>query len=73
MNNKNEFEQTTDKILKDILINIRNEQKELEKIIVDNNKILMKRINILQEYNEICDMRHRNIYNELKNIKEKIL
>lgn len=73
MNNKNEFEQTTDKILKDILINVRNEQKELEKIIVDNNKILMKRINILQEYNEICDMRHRNIYNELKNIKEKIL
>lgn len=72
LNSKNKLKKTNDKKLEDMLNRIIKEQEKLKEIIINNNKVLMRRINILEEYNEISDMRHRNIYNELQGIKEKI-
>lgn len=43
--------------------------EKLQKIIDENHKTLMRRINKLEEYNEICDMRNKYIYNELRAIE----
>ena len=64
---KAEFE-----LLQSMLVEIKNEQENLTRMIEKNNKILMKRINKLQEYNEISDMRIQYLYHELKLIKDKI-
>ena len=59
-------------LLQSMLVEIKNEQENLTRMIEKNNKILMKRINKLQEYNEISDMRIQYLYHELKLIKDKI-
>lgn len=51
---------------------IKQEQDKIQQVIINNHKVLMKRINKIQEFNEISDMRSTVLYNELKKIKEKI-
>lgn len=52
---------------------IKNKQIELEKQLKQNNKILMKRINKLQEYNEINDMREIIANEHIDKIAKMIL
>lgn len=54
------------------IIEIIEKQKELEKEIKLNNKVTMKRINKLQEYNEIDDMRAKFSNSQLNVILKKI-
>ena len=58
---------------------IKEEQIYLKKLVEINNKTLMKRINDLQDYNEISDMRCRVFQEQinktafiLKSINEKL-
>lgn len=54
------------------LYEIEKEQINIKKMIEKNNKILMQRINKLEEYNEINDMRDQYFNEELKYISKKI-
>lgn len=72
LNNKNNIEQSYDKNLIDMINDIKQEQDKIQQVIINNHKVLMKRINKIQEFNEISDMRSTVLYNELKKIKEKI-
>ena len=54
-------------------------QQNIDKKIENNNKLIMKRINKLQEYNEINDMQAKITYRQmneiarlLKSIEEKL-
>lgn len=49
----------------DILI---NKQEKLEEKLNNNNKVLMKKISKLQEYNEINDMRCKILNKDINNI-----
>lgn len=51
---------------------IKNEQNKLKNEINNNNKILMQRINKLQEYNEINDMRSKYFNEKLEYLSQKI-
>lgn len=53
-------------LIKKLINELKDEELKLSKKIEKDNKVLMHRINKLQEYNEISDMRLRNIYKELK-------
>lgn len=48
---------------------IKIEQTNIKKTIEKNNKILMQRINKMEEYNEINDMRSKVTNNELYKIE----
>lgn len=50
-----------------------NKQKELEKELKRNNKVIMQRINKVQEYNEIDDMRCKILNKQLNVILKKII
>lgn len=52
---------------------IINKQIEIEKEIQKNNKVIMQRINKVQEYNEIDDMRWKVSNKQLNAILKKIL
>ncbi len=51
---------------------MNNNNEKILQVINENHKILMKRINKLEEYNEISDLRNKYIYNELKTLKRLI-
>ena len=55
-----------------LLQEIKLQQKDLMSTIEKNNKIVMQRMNKLQEFNEISDMRNRYLYSELKLISQKL-
>lgn len=72
----NENEQTlaaTFEILNNKLNEIINRQKELEKELKQNNKVIMQRINKIQEHNEIDDMRCKVSNNQLNAILKRII
>lgn len=52
---------------------IINKQKEAEKELQKNNKVVMQRINKIQEYNEIDDMRNTVLNNKLNTIMKRIV
>lgn len=62
----------TVEVLNKKLDEIINNQKYLEKELQKNNKAIMQRINKVQEYNEIDDMRCKIISNQLNAILKKI-
>ena len=62
----------TVEVLNKKLDEIINKQKYLEKELQKNNKAIMQRINKVQEYNEIDDMRCKIISNQLNAILKKI-
>ena len=51
---------------------IINKQKDLEKELKLSNKTIMQRINKMQEYNEIDDMRCKLLTSQLNAILKKI-
>lgn len=51
---------------------IKIEQTNIKKTIEKNNKILMQRINKMEEYNEINDMRSQYFNKEMEYIMQKI-
>lgn len=58
--------------IKEALDGIRNEQISIKKEMEENNKIIMKRLNSLYEYNEINDMRVRVFNRQLSYLKDEI-
>ena len=60
-------------ILNEKLDYIINKQKEAEKELQKNNKVVMQRINKIQEYNEIDDMRNTVLNNKLNTIMKRIV
>ena len=62
----------TVEVLNKKLDEIINKQKYLEKELQKNNKAIMQRINKIQEYNEIDDMRCKIISNQLNAILKKL-
>ena len=60
-------------ILNEKLDYIINKQKEAEKELQNNNKVVMQRINKIQEYNEIDDMRNTVLNNKLNTIMKRIV
>lgn len=50
-----------------------NKQKDLEKELKRNNKVIMQRINKVQEYNEIDDMRCKVSNSQLNAILKRII
>ena len=62
----------TVEVLNKKLDEIINKQKYLEKELQKNNKAIMQRINKVQEYNEIDDMRCKIISNQLNAILKKL-
>lgn len=58
--------------IKEALEVIRNEQISIKKEMEENNKIIMKRLNSLYEYNEINDMRVRVFNRQLSYLKDEI-
>ena len=62
----------TVEVLNKKLDEIMNKQEYLEKELQKNNKAIMQRINKVQEYNEIDDMRCKIISNQLNAILKKI-
>ena len=62
----------TVEVLNKKLDEIINNQKYLEKELQKNNKAIMQRINKVQEYNEIDDMRCKIISNQLNAILKKL-
>ena len=60
-------------ILNEKLDYIINKQKEAEKELQKNNKVVMQRINKIQEYNEIDDMRNTVLNNTLNTIMKRIV
>ena len=62
----------TVEVLNKKLDEIINKQKYLEKELQKNNKAIMQRINKVQEYNEIVDMRCKIISNQLNAILKKL-
>lgn len=62
----------TVEVLNKKLDEIINKQKYLEEELQKNNKAIMQRINKVQEYNEIDDMRCKIISNQLNAILKKL-
>lgn len=62
----------TVEILNEKLDEIINKQKEIEKKLQQNNKVIMQRMNKAQEYNEIDDMRCRISNSQLNVILKRI-
>ncbi len=62
----------TVEVLNKKLDEIMNKQEYLEKELQKNNKAIMQRINKVQEYNEIDDMRCKIISNQLNAILKKL-
>lgn len=60
-------------ILNEKLDYIINKQKEAEKELQKNNKVVMQRINKIQEYNEIDDMKNTVLNNKLNTIMKRIV
>ena len=60
-------------ILNEKLDYIINKKKESEKELLKNNKVVMQRINKIQEYNEIDDMRNTVLNNKLNTIMKRIV
>lgn len=71
-----ENEQTLAKTIETLnrkLDEIMNKQKEIEEELQKNNKVLMQRINKLQEFNEIDDMRCKVSSKQLNVILKRVI
>ena len=72
----NENEQTLAVLLEQInekLDVVIKEQKNIQKEILQKNKVIMQRINKLQEYNDIDDMRNKLLNEHIDKIAKIIL
>ncbi len=58
--------------IKILLKELQSEQQTAIKNETEKYKTLMQRINKLQEFNEISEMRYQYLYNEMIKIKEKL-
>lgn len=71
-----ENEQTLAKTIETLnrkLDEIMNKQKEIQEELQKNNKVLMQRINKLQEFNEIDDMRCKVSSKQLNVILKRVI
>ena len=58
--------------INELLVEIKNEQKNMKKTLESNHKVNMQKFSKLLEYNEICDMRNTLFEKRLSSI-EKLL
>ena len=58
--------------INELLIEIKNEQKNIQKTLENNHKVNMQKISKLLEYDKICDMTNTIFERRLANI-EKLL
>ncbi len=63
----------TVEVLNEKLDEIINKQNDIEKELQRNNKVIMQRINKLQEHNEIEDMRSNILNEHINKIAQMIL
>ena len=58
--------------INELLVEIKNEQKNMKQTLEINHKVNMQKFSKLLEYNEICDMRNTLLEKRLSSI-EKLL
>lgn len=58
--------------INELLIEVKNEQKNLKEVVVSNHKVNMQKFSKLLEYDEICDMTNTIFERRLSSI-EKLL
>ena len=58
--------------INELLVEIKNEQKNMKQTLESNHKVNMQKFSKLLEYNEICDMRNTLLEKRLSSI-EKLL
>lgn len=58
--------------INELLIEVKNEQKNLKEVIISNHKVNMQKFSKLLEYDKICDMTNTVFERRLSSI-EKLL